>query len=76
MPGSVSWKVVPPVVSRTQIDSSGQPTPGKVVTFQISSGQLGTVFLPDAQFNPDAIKAAIQPAADNLAAVLDLSSGA
>lgn len=75
MPGTVQWKVIPPVMARTQIDATGQPVQGKVVTFQLSTGQTGTVFVPDAQFSTDGVKAAIQPVADNLDAVLNLTSG-
>ena len=75
MPGTVQWRVTT-AVERTQIGPTGQPQTGKVVTYQLSTGQQGTVFIPDAQFNPDGVKAAIGPIAENLAAILGLTSGA
>lgn len=46
---------------------------GKNVTFQLSSGPTGTVFVPDSQFNPDMVKAMVQDAAQRLAAVHNLT---
>lgn len=69
-----SWKVVN-VTETTAADSTGRFTAGKQVTYQLDSGLSGTVFLPDAQFNEDAVRAAINQAAAQLHAVGNLTSG-
>ena len=73
--GSTPWKVVG-AVDRTQTDPrTGQPATGKLVTFALSTGQQGTVFVPLAEATPDGVVARVQPEADNLAAILNLKSG-
>lgn len=75
MPGTVQWKITGQIIEQTRTGQTGQPQRGKVITFQLSTGQQGTVFVPDAQFTPDGVKAAIQPIAENLDSVYNVTSG-
>ena len=68
-----TWTVTD-VTETTAQDNTGRFAKGKQVTFQLASGQVGTVFLPDASFTPDTVKAAIRTAAANLHAVVNLNS--
>lgn len=54
-------------------NDQGQWVRGKNVTFQLSGGQTGTVFVPDSMFNPDMVRTAIQAAAQKLADVHNLT---
>jgi hypothetical protein len=71
-----SWKVTGQPQSTVQQDQSGRAVRGYQVTFTLSTGQTGEVFIPAAQFVPDQAKTAIAAAAANLAAIVNLSSGA
>lgn len=46
---------------------------GRVVTFQTSAGDQGTIFLPVEQYTADNVKAAIDKLADTMLAVSDLT---
>jgi hypothetical protein len=46
---------------------------GKQVTYQLTTGQTGTVFIPDSDFNVDGVRAALAAAAQKLADVSNLT---
>jgi hypothetical protein len=54
-------------------NSQGQWVKGRQVTYQLVSGQTGTVFVPGAEFSVDAVRAAIQADASKLADVVNLT---
>jgi hypothetical protein len=72
----------PPVAASGQVtnvqagqgqNDQGQWVKGKNVTYQLSGGQTGTVFIPDSMFNPDMVKAAVRADAQKLADVHNLT---
>jgi len=65
-------KVITVVDGRGQ-DPSGTFVVGKQVTYQLSSGQTGTVFVPGAQVSADAIRAAVTADAAELAKALNIT---
>jgi hypothetical protein len=69
-----TWTVTGAVQTTAQA-SNGQYAKGWEVTYQLGSGHVGSVFLPGADLNPDAVKAAVAAAATKLASVINLSSG-
>lgn len=71
---AVAFKVVD-VKETTGQDSTGRFVPGKQVIYQLKSGLSGTVFIPDASFNEDMVRAAIQKAAATLQNVSMISQG-
>lgn len=70
---SVSWKVLQVTDGQGQ-DATGRFVNGKNVTYQLSAGQTGTVFVPASQFDPDTVKSMVAAAAGNLAQVANLTS--
>lgn len=72
--GNVRWTVSGAVQTQGQ-DSGGRFVPGWEVTYTIDSGHSGTVFVPGAVPNQDAVKAAIVQSAQALHGVVNLSSG-
>lgn len=68
-----NWQVTDVMETMAQ-DATGRYARGKQVTFQLASGAVGTVFIPDANFTPDTVKSAIMRAAANLHAVVNLNS--
>lgn len=71
---AVVFKVVN-VTESTGQDSTGRFVSGKQVTYQLKSGLSGTVFIPDASFNEDTVRAALQKAAATLQNVSMISQG-
>jgi hypothetical protein len=55
-------------------DQTGKAVKGMLVTYQLASGQAGTVFVPGDQPTPDTVTAAVSAAAANLAGILNLTS--
>lgn len=72
--GPVGWKVLS-VADGTGPDPTGRYVNGKTVTYQLKSGHTGTVFVPGADANPEAVAAIIRQAAANLDAIANLSEG-
>lgn len=70
----VTWKVVPPQVPTYGTDASGKPTSGRDVTWQASNGTSGTVFVPDAQYTPDGVRAIVNAAVAQEMAISGLTS--
>ena len=68
------WRVISQEMTTGQ-DPSGKAARGRRVTYQLFSGQTGSVFVPDGSFNPDTVRAAIAADAQNVAAVANLTSG-
>ena len=54
-------------------DQQGNWVKGRQVTYQLTTGQTGTVFIPGAQFNVDAVRAAITTDAQKVADVANLT---
>lgn len=48
-PGPVTYEVTN-VTQETKFGPGGTPNPGKNVTFKVSNGYTGTVFIPDTVF--------------------------
>jgi len=75
-PGSAAsnrWRIINIQAGQGQ-DATGRYVNGKSVTYQLASGQPGTVFVPDGSDTPEYVKAVVQAAADNLAALHNLTS--
>lgn len=68
----IAWKVVS-TQQATVVDPSGKPQVGQDVTYQLESGQGGTVFIQQSAFNPANVKAMVAASAANLAEVLGLT---
>lgn len=54
-------------------NEQGQWVRGQNVSFQLVTGQVGTIFVPDSQFNPERVRALVAAAAQNLADVHNLT---
>lgn len=72
MPGPITWMVTNQSET-TDLNAAGQAAKGTRVTFQLSSGEYGTVFLPEAQYTPDAVAAAISAKVANMVAIKGLT---
>jgi class 3 adenylate cyclase len=57
----------------TIVDTAGRVTKGYQVTFLTGMGHTGTVFVPDAQYQPEMVRAAIKAQAAIVDAVNTLS---
>ena len=60
------------IVSQLETVAAGpnqQITTGKKVTFQTADGNIGSVFIPDAMYKPDNVRAQIMAAAANMDAI-------
>ena len=69
-----SWEVTSQYED-TDVSVPGRLTQGYRVTFRTGQGHTGTVFIPLAQYRPDAVRAAVASQAALLDAVGNLSSG-
>lgn len=69
----VSWKVVSQQET-VQASPQGGVTRGVTVTFTLANGTSGTVFVPDAMFNPNNVRAAIAAKAGLMAEVGNLTN--
>ena len=54
-------------------DATGAWVPGRNVTYQLSSGHTGTVFVPLTQFTPENVRAAVMADAQTLSDVAGLT---
>ena len=68
-----SWRVVT-TVPTTGFDPSGRAVPGRNVTYQLTNGTAGTVFIPGNVTDDTAIKAIIQEDADRAARLSTMTS--
>jgi hypothetical protein len=59
LPAGVSGKVVNISMPLRQQDQTGQWVYGRTVTYQLSSGLSGSVFVPSDGFTQDAVRAAV-----------------
>jgi hypothetical protein len=55
-----------------QTDDAGAFVPGVTVTFQLPGGQTGSVFVPNAKYTVEGVKAAVAARAAAMAAVSQL----
>lgn len=67
------WSVTS-MTPRDQINDSGIVVDGYNVAFITAGGHSGTVFVPKANFRPDTVAAAVDPLAQTLDAVGQLTS--
>lgn len=72
-PASNRWRIIN-VTPGSGAGNDGRFTNGKNVTYQLSTGQSGTIFVPDGSDTVEYVKAVVQAAADNLAALHNLTS--
>ena len=70
---SVSWRVVSQQET-SEPGANGTYTKGVLVYFLLSSGANGSVFIPDAQYSIDNVKAAVAARAAQIASVGALTS--
>lgn len=61
------------ITDMTSQDGTGAWVKGRSVTYQLTSGHTGTVFVPLSTFSVDAVRAAVQADAQKLADVANLS---
>jgi hypothetical protein len=71
-PVQATGKVIS-VVDGTGQDAQGNWAQGRRVTYQLSSGHTGTVFVPLAAFSAESVRAAIAADAQKLADVANLT---
>lgn len=74
MPDGAQWRVIG-TVPATGRDSSNQFVAGWNVTYQLSSGPTGNVFVAKAGYTRDALRAAIAADAATLDDIANLTSG-
>lgn len=67
-----TWQVISQL-EQTQIGTNSQLVKGMLVTFTTGLGNTGSVFVPDAQYTPSTVKAAIAAQAATLDAVSRLT---
>jgi hypothetical protein len=74
VPGSgvVATGQVISVVDKTAQDATNAWVPGETVTYQLSTGQTGSVWLPKSQATPDAVRAAVMADAERLAGIASI----
>jgi hypothetical protein len=72
MPQSVGWRIIN-TVPTMGIGPDGKPAKGQDVTYQLDTGDSGTIFVPDAQFNANQVGQLVTAHATNLVAVKGLS---
>lgn len=67
-----TWQVTGQI-EQTQIGANSQLVKGMLVSFTTGAGNSGSVFVPDSQYTPDKVKAAIVAQAAVLDAVSALT---
>ena len=67
------WKVTAQQTATGQ-DSNGSFVRGRNITYQLADGTSGSVFVPNSNYTPDAVKAAIAADAEKVQAVAQLTS--
>lgn len=72
VPAGKSWQVTSQTHT-TGLDNTGAAGPGWSVQFQTAKGDTGKVFIPEAQYSADAVRARIQPIVDTMNAVAEMS---
>lgn len=70
---SASWSVTSQQQT-TQPDAAGRFTTGVIVNFTTAKGHSGSVFVPEAQYSVDNVRAMVQAKANLLDAVGSLSA--
>lgn len=70
----VPFKVVN-ITETTGQDGTGRFVAGKQVTYQLKTGLSGSIFVPDATFTEDAVRALLTAAAANLYSVSMIQQG-
>jgi len=70
-----TWKVTGQT-EYTQVATTGPPVQGVKVFYTTGQGHSGSVFLPNAQYNQQNVRAAINAAAANMDAIGQLTGGA
>ena len=69
-----TWTVTANVPGTGQ-DATGQFVQGRKITYQLASGTVGTVFVPNTTLTPDAARTAIEADAAKVSAIDGLKSG-
>lgn len=69
LPSGVTVKVTGVSLPFRGQDSTGQYQQGRNVTYQLSTGQAGQIFVPDSQLSPDTVKQLVMTDAQNLNAI-------
>lgn len=64
----VTWRVIQQLYGVQRLPS-GQVTQGYTITYQLSSGETGQVFVPEADYIAPKVSARIAAAAEMMAAV-------
>ncbi len=70
---AASWSVTGQVEA-TEFSQQGQMQKGVRISFQTGQGHTGTVFVPQAQYNPDTVRQLVQAQANLMDQVGALSS--
>lgn len=72
MAAQVKWTITS-VTPTTGINAQGTPAKGQNVTYQLENGDSGTLFVPDAQYNPANVKQLVHEHAANTVAIKSLT---
>lgn len=71
-PNPASWHVISQV-QEEQFDNAGNTTEGFVVTFRTGRGNVGSVFVPAVDYDPDTVRGLIAQRAAAMNAVSELT---
>lgn len=71
-PAHAAWRVTSQQETQ-QPGPAGTYTKGVNVYFALDSGEAGSVFIPQAQYNTETVRAAVQARADQMAEIGQLS---
>ena len=69
-----SWTVTGQAPDQYEFDGAGNPVSGYRVSFITGMGQKGSVFVPEAQYRPEAVKTLIEKQASLMDQVANLAS--
>lgn len=69
----ITWRITGQLETQ-QAGASGTYTPGVQVSFLLSNGDIGTVFVPRSQYTPDNVRNAVHAWAMNMAEISGLST--
>lgn len=72
MAGPLQWTIGVPTET-TGLSDAGMPVKGVTVPFKLEDGTAGSVFVPDASFNPTNVTALVSARATALAGIKGLT---
>lgn len=71
---AASWKVTSDTPDQYDFDAAGAPVIGHVIRFQTGTGATGSVFVPEAHYNANSVRALVAGKANTADEIAALSS--